>query len=135
MNKKKASILSATEGVLPLLDVSLLLLGFFIILLASGAFSSSKSSDTGIDIGNIEKILLLEINDNGHLIISDSENSREITINSLSNYLKQIAGSHEEHSIVIIHLAHPWLDKVSVSYQAAKREIRNVNMRYARVFP
>lgn len=78
------------KGILPLLDVSLLLLGLFLVLLATVSASSiSKKHDSSTAILSGKIIVVLQIGIDGYIYVIDKDTGeREPSIRSLPQNLR-----------------------------------------------
>lgn len=67
------------KGILPLLDVSLLLLGLFLVLLATvNASSSTRELDTSTSILAGSGVVVLQIGEDGYIYIIDKDTGKRV---------------------------------------------------------
>lgn len=142
MRPSNSSALSVAEGLLPLLDVSILLLGFFLILFASGAFSPEpvEPAPTEASLPGIGQVILLRVEGPDRLFVSGGSvegDSKPSSLDTLPNDLvavKQPRG--EDEPIVLVYYADPWADDFPAGWEHRLYDrLRRAGCRYARTFP
>jgi biopolymer transport protein ExbD len=142
MTKRAKNAIGIAEGLLPLLDVSVLLLGFFIILLASGAFSqdSSPSPPKESALPGISQVVLLRVERENVLNIStgkDAVSAENVTVETLPSVLRGLRKDKggKNQPIVLLYYENPWAD-LSASFDVKLTQaIREAEYRYTRVYP
>ena len=141
MSHKNTRIISVAEGMLPLLDVSVLLLGFFIILLASGAFSQNSGTPAPTDqiLPGIGQVILLRIQGADSMVISggtDMESAKTTALKTLSDDLKSIRQAKgEDEPLVLIYYEDPWVNYPHDFDAKITSAIRKADCRFARTYP
>jgi len=115
MAENKRSRITVAEGMLPLLDVSILLLGFFLILFAMGAFSAdSASSESEDSIPGLSAVIVLQIQADGRMTLDahggEGETKDTIGINELEEALEQFKTSPKNNKkpLVLINYEDPF---------------------------
>ncbi|MBT3380489.1 MAG: hypothetical protein HN742_10770 [Lentisphaerae bacterium] len=127
--------LSVSDALLPLLDVSILLLGLFMILLSTQA-SQSQQEAAETDGGQSKapaEVLLLTIRSHGNLTItSGGVEAREVTLETLS---KTLSGSQADGDmIVLVQIEDPWRKNVDSLYRECLKILRSQGIGFSRVF-
>lgn len=141
MKPSNSSALSVAEGLLPLLDVSILLLGFFLILFASGAFTPEpvESPPTEASLPGIGQVILLRVEGPDRLVVSGGraeEDSNPSSLGTLPNDLEAVKQARGEHEpIVLVYYADPYADFPDGWERRLYATLRKERCRYARTHP
>lgn len=124
MNPRKSkSGFSVAEGLLPLLDVALLLVGFFLILLMAAASGSDQAPDPNDDTkalsAKLDHLLIVQVKESGTLVLSggDIESPKSFeSLNELKNALQNMKPADGGSSLLLIHYENPWSSKLSKEF-------------------
>jgi len=129
------------EGLLPLLDVSILLLGFFMMLFAMGAFQQQeqetrKSSEASLP--GIGQIILLKVSKSGALYISVNNKGtlKRVSPDRLRFELENAKRTQRRgESLVLVYYEDPWAYYPSDLLESIVEAVRAAKCRYARAYP
>jgi len=141
--------ITVTEGLLPLLDVSILMLGLLFVLwnmaLARQAAKSGQASTQVLP--GINMVVVLDVAPNGNMTlrIPDAEGTQTVnsvkSVDELKKLLMQRAEKlPKEHAdssrrpLVLVVYQDPWRMSEDIGAELAKA-LRDSNCRYARVYP
>ena len=135
---KRNNTIGVTEGLLPLLDVAILLLGFFIILLASGA-SSQNPAPTEASVPGIGQVILLRVVAENEMYISGGGDTKSIQVSDvekLSSELNKLKKQGiKDEPIVLCYYKDPWRDFPPDFDTKLINAVRLAACRYARTYP
>ncbi len=138
--------LTVAEGLLPLLDVSVLLLGLLFVLWNVAAAQQAKQDQQREQLPGISMIILLTVEANGQLELQVPQTGKKPRIVSLQRVedLKSAlddakasirsSSQDDRRPLVLIVYSDPWRMKTELGPQLA-RVLRAAGCRYARVFP
>ena len=133
-----------SEGLLPLLDISILLLGFFIILFAAGAFNQEDSgggsqSSTDKSLPGISQVILIRVKSHDSIFVSSGPEagSREVTdLDKLPEALSAIKQNrNEDKPVVLIYYENPWADHPQDLDRKIVKAVCDLSCRYSRIYP
>ena len=130
--------ISVTEGLLPLLDVAILLLGFFIILLASGA-SSQEPAPSEASVPGIGQVILLRIVADKEMYVSGGDDTKAIQVSDvekLSSELSKLTKQGIKDEPLVLIYYEDWLGDFSPDFnERLIAAVRKASCRYARTYP
>lgn len=108
---KIVKAMRVAEALLPLLDVTILLLGFYIILFATGVLSFTRVV-TEYTIPGIGQVILLRVEDDKQLFIQWGEGTEDVRITDVENLKESLEKIKEdlgrEDSIVLVYYSKIW---------------------------
>jgi len=135
MKPLSRSALGVAEGLLP---ISILLLGFFIILLASGAFSRTVVVKQPTPLPGIGQVILLRVSGANDMYISrgSGRTAKVTSLEGLSGELGNLTGpGGEEEPMVLVYYDNPWSDFPRGFDRDLTAAVRHAGCRYARAYP
>lgn len=139
MPQNESNALEVAEGLLPLLDVSLLLLGFFIILAVAGAFGKPRGKPK---LPGIEQVMLLRVVGPNELYLSGKKDGspEAISLDELEDSLNRMKRennySDRDKPIVLIYFEDAWREDFPEDWdKRLHSKIRQSDVRYARTYP
>ena len=129
--KRISQIFTVSDGLLPLLDVTLLLLGLFMIILgvvASDAANSGESSNSAT-MTLPSGVALLRIASDQSIFLSDRKISQERLDERLRDLLVK-----DGKTVVLLQVDNVWDPESSEMLEKCRKEIQNIGLHYARVY-
>ena len=136
MSRASSHGLTVAEGLLPLLDVSIMLLGLFLVLMAAGKLSPSNPADAS-SIAGIGQVVVLRIAADGRLFVQDGGEAgtgESVPLGDLSTKLRTIRERRgEKATIVLVHYEDVWVT-TGPSFPEITEAIRASGCHYARTF-
>lgn len=124
---------TVSDGLLPLLDVTLLLLGLFMVILgvvASDVSSSSDSKNLSISKATLpSSVILLRIDKNHEIFLS----GKKVLNNQLVEQLGVIS-SKKKKAIILLQIENIWDPNSNKIFKQCRESIQNANLHYARVY-
>lgn len=141
MPQRIRNAIGVAEGLLPLLDVSVLLLGFFLILFASGAFSQGQGlpAPTEATLPGIGQVILLRVKaaDSMYLSGGSDKGSREIkSLEGLrEEFVKAPQTRGKEEPLVLLYYDNPWGSFPRRFDAQVTGIVRAAGCRFARAYP
>lgn len=109
MKRKTEKGVRVAEALLPLLDVAILLLGFYIILFAIGEFSPPQvvTERSEKSLPGLDRVLVLRIENENSLLLYSSTDVEPVRIpglNQLEKLLTEIYGEYvSEHPTLLVY--------------------------------
>ena len=141
MPQRIKNAIGVAEGLLPLLDVSVLLLGFFLILFASGAFSQSQGQQapTEATLPGIGQIILLRVKAADAMDLSVSGEGKPQAIKSLDSLREALGKARQtrgkEEPLVLLYYEDPWGSFPRGFDAQVTGIVRAAGCRFARAYP
>jgi len=140
MSKRIEITRGITESLLPLLDVTILLLGFFMVLFATGAFRQQQETRAPSEatLPGIGKIILLKVARDGRLYIStgDTGTMKGVRPDRLASEIEHAKKTQpERESLVLVYYEDPWARYPSDLPANIVKAVRAAKCRYARAYP
>ena len=112
MSRQSSDGLTVAEGLLPLLDISIMLLGLFVILMATGKLQSESKADDST-IAGIGQVVVLRITPRGDMFLqdgaSDPQSRQSVTMADLQSTLRALRQKRaEKKTLVLIYYEDVW---------------------------
>lgn len=124
-----------SDALLPLLDVALLLMGFFIVVFAVAA-SSHERQDPGAtseSVGLPSNVLVVRIEADAGIVMREGEAQLHLdNADELRKRLRQLR-DHSE-TVVLLTIDDPWSRDANEVYRKCKGAIQDAGVRYARIY-
>ena len=133
--KRISQMFTVSDGLLPLLDVTLLLLGLFIIILgvvASEVADTDGPSKTtpGTESMTLpSNVVLLRIAQDHTISLS----GKEVTQEQLKDRLHNLH-ANKEKSVVLLQIDNAWDMESNTIFEKCRKEIQDAGLKYTRVF-
>jgi len=120
-----------SDALLPLLDVSMLLLGLFLIILTAQA-SKVNETDEGDEPGLPGNVIIIQIDSEARIRLHAQgriiavANPQELRQNYLRNF--------SQDTVVLIKIDDPWSQRANEIYKQCLSSIREAGLRRSRIY-
>jgi biopolymer transport protein ExbD len=137
---KQQTAFTIAEGLLPLLDISVLLLGLFIVMFAAGVLTDSGAAPAADEssLPGIGQVILLKVDETGKLwvLAGSGKPGRSVGLSKLQTELKAVKQARaEQEPLVLVYYENPWRNYPAGMERQIIKALRKEGCRYARAYP